>query len=103
MRHLAFAAIAAFAVAAATQVVAPSTMTARTQEPGVRLAEGFYQITPPPGVDEAFVVTPVRQRSANGTTMIELASASPDEEEVVVMAPRAGSFLSHVTTVVAGR
>ena len=100
-------ALAAFGVVAGFSAVTKSQdqvqSMAQSAEPGVKLVEGFYQISPPPGVDEAFVVTPVRQKAANGTTMIELATADPDDEEVLVLAPRPHSALSQILTAMAGR
>jgi hypothetical protein len=104
MRNLVLAAIALVGAAALAHQSFQQTSTAAVPEiQGVKLAEGFYQVTPPPGVDEAFVVTPVRQVAANGTTMVEVATTDEDEEEVVVYAPRAPSVFQSVVSTLSRR
>lgn len=111
MRVLAFTPVlaAALALVAVSLSLAPSHRAAPkaqalAAEPGlVKLADGFYAITPPKGVDEAYVVTPVRSRAADGSVMTEIAAEEPDVDEAyVVTAPKVGGAVGRVAALVLG-
>jgi hypothetical protein len=99
MRYFVSASVAAIAIA--TIALAGSTQSTLPND-AVKLAEGFYQIPAPKGVDEAYIVTPQVQKSANGTTMVSVASDN-DEEETIVYGHRGHGGLFATAAALLGR
>jgi hypothetical protein len=99
MRYFVSASVAAIAIA--TIALAGSTQSTLPND-AVKLAEGFYQIPAPKGVDEAYIVTPQVQKSANGTTMVSVASDN-DEEETIVYGHRSHGGVFAAAAALLGR
>lgn len=99
MRYFASASLAAITIA--TIALAGSTQVSLPSD-AVKLADGFYQIPAPKGVDEAYIVTPQVQKSANGTTMVSVVSGN-DEEETIVYGHRGHGGLFATAAALLGR
>ncbi len=89
------------AIAIATIALAGSTQSTMPSD-AVKLADGFYQIPAPKGVDEAYIVTPQVQKSANGTTMVSVTTDN-DEDETIVYGHRGNNGLFATAAALLGR